>query len=34
MFPDAINHDNFEDPILRPGETFYSKTTYEFLAID
>lgn len=34
MMPDAINHDNFEDPILRPGEEFYSKTTYEFLAID
>lgn len=30
MLPDAINHDNFESPILRAGETFYSKTTYCF----
>ena len=34
MMPDAINQANFADPILRPNETFYSKTTYEFLAID
>ena len=34
MFPDAINHDNFESPILRANETFYSKTVYEFLAIN
>ena len=34
MMPDAINHDNFENPILRPGEEFYSKTSYTFLAID
>ena len=34
MMPDAINHDNFESPILRPGEEFYSKTSYTFLAID
>ena len=34
MMPDAINQANFEDPILRPGEKFYSKTTYEFLGID
>lgn len=30
MFPDAINQANFEDPILRAGEQFYSKTTYVF----
>ena len=34
MYPDAINQANFEDPILRPGEEFYSKTTYSFLEID
>ena len=34
MMPDAINQENFEDPILRPNQKFYSKTTYEFLAID
>ena len=33
MLPDAINHDNFESPILRAGETFYSKTTYCFSKI-
>ena len=30
MMPDAINQANFEDPILRAGETFYSKTAYCF----
>ena len=30
MFPDAVNQANFEDPILRAGETFYSKTAYCF----
>lgn len=34
MYPDAINQANFTDPILRPGEEFYSKTTYSFLEID
>lgn len=34
MYPDAINQTNFADPILRPGEEFYSKTTYSFLEID
>ena len=34
MMPDAINHEAFENPILRPGEEFYSKTSYTFLAID
>lgn len=30
MFPDAINQANFEDPILKANEDFYSKTTYSF----
>lgn len=30
MYPDAINQPNFEDPILKAGEQFYSKTTYAF----
>lgn len=30
MMPDAINQKDFEDPILRAGETFYSKTAYCF----
>ena len=30
MFPDAINQANFDNPILRAGETFYSKTSYCF----
>ena len=30
MFPDAINQANFEDPLLKAGETFYSKTAYTF----
>ena len=30
MFPDAINQANFDNPILRAGETFYSKTAYCF----
>ena len=30
MFPNAINVQAFEDPILRAGETFYSKTAYCF----
>ena len=34
MYPDAINQPNFEDPILRPGEEFYSKTAYTFLEVD
>ena len=33
MFPDAINQPNFEDPLLEPGQTFYSKTTYAFSEI-
>ena len=34
MMPDAINHEKFEDPILRAGETFYSKTTYSFSKVN
>ena len=34
MYPDAINQADFTDPILRPDEEFYSKTTYSFLEID
>ena len=34
MYPDAINQPNFADPILRPGEEFYSKTAYTFLEVD
>ena len=30
MFPDAINQEKFEDPLLKAGETFYSKTAYTF----
>ena len=33
MMPDAINHDNFESPILRAGGTFYSKTAYCFTSL-
>ena len=37
MMPDAINHSEFDSygsTILKNGETFSSKTTYTFLAID
>ncbi|MCL2864962.1 MAG: galactose mutarotase [Lachnospiraceae bacterium] len=29
-FPDAINHDNFIDPILKAGESFTTVTGYQF----
>ena len=29
-FPDAPNHENFPSTILRPGETYTSKTIYKF----
>lgn len=29
-FPDAVNHPNFPDTILRPGHTFSSTTVYRF----
>lgn len=28
--PDAINHDNFASPVLRPGETYRQTTIYRF----
>ncbi|MBP5092221.1 MAG: galactose mutarotase [Bacilli bacterium] len=37
MLPDAINHPEFDEygtTILKAGETFNSKTSYSFLAID
>lgn len=34
MFPDAINQENFESPILRAGEEFYSKTAYCFTSVE
>ena len=34
MMPDAINQAAFEDPILRAGETFSSKTAYRFGMIE
>ena len=29
-FPDAPNHANFPNAVLRPGETFQSTTTFTF----
>lgn len=29
-FPNAANEENFTSPVLRPGETYRSKTTYRF----
>jgi aldose 1-epimerase len=29
-FPDSINHPDFPDTVLRPGDTFRSKTLYHF----
>ncbi len=31
-FPDAVNHPNFPDTILRPGETYQSTTVFRFPA--
>lgn len=31
-YPDSPNHPNFPSTVLRPGETFQSKTTYRFSA--
>jgi len=31
-YPDAVNHANFPNAILRPGETFHSETIYKFTA--
>lgn len=32
-FPDAVNHPNFPNSILRPGETFRSETIYHIISI-
>ena len=29
-YPDAINHDDFGNTILNPGETYLSETVYKF----
>ncbi len=29
-YPDSVNHENFPTTILKPGETYESKTTYTF----
>lgn len=29
-FPDAVNHKNFPDPFLRPGEKYHHETIYKF----
>lgn len=29
-YPDSVNHDNFPSIILKPGQTFESRTTYSF----
>ncbi len=31
LFPDAINHDNFQSPILKAGETYRTTTGFKFL---
>jgi aldose 1-epimerase len=31
-FPDSPNHENFPSTVLRPGQTFHSRTAYKFLA--
>ncbi len=30
-FPDSPNHDNFPTTVLRPGQTYHSRTVYKFL---
>ncbi len=30
--PDSVNHENFTNTILRPGEVYKTKTVYEFIA--
>ena len=29
-FPDAINQKGFPSPVLKPGETYQTKTVYKF----
>ena len=31
-YPDSVNHDNFTNTILRPGEEYKTATVYEFIA--
>jgi aldose 1-epimerase len=31
-FPDSVNHTNFSSTILRPGETYKSRTVLSFSA--
>lgn len=31
-YPDSVNHANFTDTVLRPGEVYSTKTVYEFIA--
>lgn len=33
-FPDAVNHENFESPVLKAGEQYKTTTTYQFTAED
>lgn len=30
-FPDAIHHDNFPSPVLKPGEVYQEETVYKFV---
>lgn len=29
-FPDAVNKENFESPLLRAGDVYETKTVYQF----
>ena len=31
-YPDSVNHDNFTNTVLRPGEEYKTATVYEFIA--
>ena len=31
-FPDSVNHDNFPNTILKPGETYKTTTVHKFSA--
>ena len=31
LYPDAINHDNFQSPVVKKGEKYITKTTYKFI---
>lgn len=30
-FPDALNHDNFKSPVCKKGESYVTKTAYQFI---